>query len=58
MEWCETDPDLIMTGGRDNRVVCWNYTQEEGPISAYDLDNPVFDIKWSKKLKSIYALSL
>lgn len=28
MQWCETDPDLILTGGRDNRIVCWNYTQE------------------------------
>lgn len=58
MQWCETDPDLILTAGRDNKIVCWNYTQEDAPISTQQLNQPVFDLKWSKKLRSIYSLAL
>lgn len=56
MDWCETDPDLILTAGRDKKVVCWNYTQEEVPIMDSDLNADIFDVKWSKKLPSIYAV--
>lgn len=33
MDWCETDQELILAASRDNKIVCWNYTQEEEPLS-------------------------
>jgi len=57
MDWCETDQELILAASRDNKVVCWNYTQEEEPLSETVLSAPAFDVKWSKKLPSIYSVS-
>jgi WD40 repeat protein len=57
MDWCETDPELILTASRDNRISCWNYTQEEAPLSESTIDGGIFTLKWSKKLPSIYAVS-
>jgi WD40 repeat protein len=58
MQWSETEPELILTAGRDNKVVCWNYTQDDAPIFSQDVNQPIYDLKWSKKLKSIYSLGL
>jgi protein transport protein SEC31 len=57
MDWCETDPELILSASRDNKLACWNYTQEEAPLSENTIENGVFTVKWSKKLPSIYAVS-
>ena len=24
MAWCPQDPDLLLTCGKDNRILCWN----------------------------------
>lgn len=56
MDWCETDPELILTASRDKKVVCWNYTQEEEPLSETALESKAFSVKWSKKLPSIYSV--
>lgn len=57
MDWCETDPELILTASRDRKVVCWNYSQEEVPLSQTSLDSQTLSVKWSKKLPSIYSVS-
>ena len=57
MDWCETDSELILTASRDNRLACWNYTQEEAPLSQSTTEGSAFEVKWSKKLPSIYAVS-
>lgn len=57
MDWCETDPELILSASRDNRLACWNYRQEENPLSQTTTDSTIFEVKWSKKLPSIYAVS-
>lgn len=28
MDWSELDHDLILTAGRDHKIVCWNYKQD------------------------------
>lgn len=56
MDWCETDPELILTASQDKKVVCWNYTQEEEPLSETNLESKAFSVKWSKKLPSIYSV--
>lgn len=34
MDWSELDHDLILTAGRDHRIVCWNYREDEEPLST------------------------
>ena len=29
VDWCPHDPTLLVTGGRDNKVVVWNYETTE-----------------------------
>lgn len=57
MDWCETDPELILTASRDRKVVCWNYSQEEEPLSQATVDSVPMSVKWSRKLPSIYSVS-
>jgi protein transport protein SEC31 len=58
MDWCETDPELILTASRDRKVVCWNYSQEEDePLSQAVLESQPLSVKWSRKLPSIYSVS-
>lgn len=58
MDWCETDPELILTASRDRKVVCWNYSQEEDePLSQAVLEAQPLSVKWSRKLPSIYSVS-
>jgi len=46
-----------LTSSRDNKVICWNYNQEDEPLNQTKLDVPTFNVKWSKKLPSIYSIS-
>ena len=56
LDWCETDPDLILTGGRDKQILCWDYNQDEEPLSSRKVSSEIYDIKWSRKLPSIYSV--
>lgn len=56
MDWSDNDPELILASSKDNKVICWNYVREQ-PVSEMQLSEPVVDIKWSKKLPSIYYVS-
>ena len=57
MDWCETDPELILTASRDRKVVCWNYSNEEEPLSQATVESVPMSVKWSRKLPSIYSVS-
>jgi hypothetical protein len=28
MSWCPADPDLLLSSGKDNRILCWNPNSE------------------------------
>lgn len=56
LDWCETEPDLILTGGRDKQILCWDYNQDEDPITSRRVNSEIYDIKWSRKLPSIYSV--
>lgn len=56
MDWCDSDPELILASSKDNKVICWNYKREQ-PVIETTLSEPIYDIKWSKKLPSIYYVA-
>lgn len=57
MDWCDSDPELILTSSRDNKIVCWNYMRDQQIVTEVQLQEPIVDLKWSKKLPSIFSVS-
>lgn len=45
MAWCPCDPDLLLSSGKDNRILCWN------PNSEYKMGEVVYELptgsQWS-----------
>jgi len=43
LAWCPSDSDLLLSCGKDNRILCWNPNTESGAgevslmLSRYDL---------------------
>lgn len=33
--WCQHDPDLLLTCGKDNRVICWNPNSSPPEVTRY-----------------------
>ena len=57
MDWCETDPELILTGGGDKKTLCWNYTQPySDPVCQMQSEYNISQLKWSKRLPSIFSM--
>jgi WD40 repeat protein len=56
MDWSDNDSELILASSKDNKIICWNYVREQ-PVSEMTLNEPILDVKWSKKLPSIYSIS-
>ncbi|XP_065165359.1 protein transport protein Sec31A isoform X2 [Atheta coriaria] len=59
MAWCAQDPDLLVSGGKDNRLLCWNpnSNQQGGEIlSEVGTTNQwSFDIAWCPKNPALIA---
>ncbi|KAM3132426.1 hypothetical protein pb186bvf_015526 [Paramecium bursaria] len=56
LSWCPSDHSLLLTAGRDNQVICWNY-KTQSIVSQVQLDFEIIDLNWSKKVNSIYSVS-
>ncbi len=47
---------MILTAGHDKKAICWNYTREES-FSELNMKSEIIDIKWSKRLPSIFSIT-
>ncbi|KAI8797530.1 protein transport protein Sec31A isoform X1 [Biomphalaria glabrata] len=59
MSWCKRDPDLLLSSGKDNRILCWNPNSnvQNGEV-VYDLSTNnqwCFDIQWCIRNPSIIS---
>jgi len=51
VDWCSKDPTLLVTGGRDSKVVVWNYETTEKVTElnfSSSPDNQIKSVEWGK----------
>ncbi|GBB98444.1 hypothetical protein RclHR1_03230002 [Rhizophagus clarus] len=55
LSWCQRDADLLLSCGKDNRVLCWNPRTAEiiGELPASS--NWVFDVQWCPGNPDLFA---
>ena len=41
IDWSDIDHDLILASSRDRKVSCWNYKQDEAPLSTIEFSDDV-----------------
>ncbi|RUS90571.1 hypothetical protein EGW08_001659 [Elysia chlorotica] len=59
MDWCQRDPDLLLSCGKDSRILCWNPNSNapNGEV-VYELNTNnqwCFDIQWCPRSPSIMS---
>ena len=58
LDWCLTDPALIVTVGRDNKTCIWNYKMPDNSLaSEFALDESCSSVQWSPKEPEIYSVT-
>nr|QYV43135.1 component of the coat protein complex II [Colaphellus bowringi] len=59
LAWCSEDPDLLVSCGKDNRIVCWNpnSNQQNGEVLAEvaRTNQWTFDIVWCPRNPALIA---
>mmetsp|Transcript_20665 Transcript_20665/g.53816 ORF Transcript_20665/g.53816 Transcript_20665/m.53816 type:complete len:945 (-) Transcript_20665:177-3011(-) len=56
VSWSSTDPNLILSCGKDNRVVCWfNTAQGMDVFSEIHTPHTNFEVKWAPHKPSLIA---
>ncbi|CAH0563613.1 unnamed protein product [Brassicogethes aeneus] len=57
--WCKDDPDLLVSCGKDNRILCWNpnSNQQNGEILSEiaNTNQWTFDISWCPRNPALLA---
>jgi len=54
LDWCTNDPSLILTGGRDQKIICWNYKTGD-MMSEISMSEEILSLKWSPKIPSLFG---
>ena len=59
LDWCITDPSLIITVGRDDKVCVWDYKAENSNnlVSETLLEEPCSSVLWSPRQPEIYSIT-
>ncbi|XP_064595245.1 protein transport protein Sec31A-like isoform X2 [Liolophura sinensis] len=61
MAWCLRDPDMLLSCGKDNRILCWNpNTNVQGGEVIYELPTSnqwSFDVQWCPRNPNIISSS-
>ncbi|XP_071808414.1 protein transport protein Sec31A-like isoform X2 [Asterias amurensis] len=59
--WCRQDPDLLLSCGKDNRILCWNPNSSvPGGEVVYELPTSSqwsFDVQWCPRNPAVIASS-
>ncbi|KAL8602789.1 hypothetical protein ACOMHN_055172 [Nucella lapillus] len=59
--WCQRDPDLLLSCGKDNRILCWNPNSNvQGGEVVYELPTNnqwSFDVQWCPRNPALISSS-
>ncbi|KZT18925.1 hypothetical protein NEOLEDRAFT_1183832 [Neolentinus lepideus HHB14362 ss-1] len=55
LSWCKQDPDLLLSAGKDNRVLCWNPHTSEIIGELPTADNWAFQVQWCPRNPDLFA---
>nr|XP_039272912.1 protein transport protein Sec31A-like isoform X1 [Styela clava] len=56
--WCQQDPDLLLSCGKDNRVLCWN-PNTTPPEILYEMPSAAqwcFDVQWCPRNPAMVSM--
>ena len=57
LAWCPLDPSLLLSCGKDNRIICWDSTNGDVLCELASESNWYFDVQWSPTLPGIFSAS-
>ncbi len=60
--WCQQDPDLLLSCGKDNRILCWNPNSVDAPNGEVLCELATsgqwsFDVSWCPRNPAVIAAS-
>lgn len=55
LSWCEQDPDLLLSSGKDNRTICWNPQTGENYGEFPIVTNWTFQTRWNPHNPNFFA---
>ncbi|KAF8520885.1 hypothetical protein BU17DRAFT_46119 [Hysterangium stoloniferum] len=55
LSWCKQDPDLLLSCGKDNRVLCWNPQSSEIIAELPPANNWAFQVQWCPRNPDLLA---
>ncbi|KAF5386280.1 hypothetical protein D9757_008596 [Collybiopsis confluens] len=55
LSWCKQDQDLLLSCGKDNRVLCWNPQSSEIIGELPSADNWAFQVEWCPRNPDLLA---
>lgn len=55
LSWCKIDPTLVISGGLDKKIVCWNYKTGE-IVNEIAAEEVPLSLRWSS-IPSVFAFT-
>jgi protein transport protein SEC31 len=55
LSWCTFDAELLLSGGKDNRTICWKPQTGEMVGELPHCGNWVFDVQWCPRIPSLIS---
>ncbi|NXL10284.1 SC31B protein, partial [Mesembrinibis cayennensis] len=55
VSWCQSDPELLLSSAKDNRILCWNPSMGEVVYELPIRSQWCFDVQWCPRNPSVFS---
>ncbi|KAM6390740.1 LOW QUALITY PROTEIN: protein transport protein Sec31B [Pluvialis apricaria] len=55
VSWCQSDPELLLSSAKDNRILCWNPSVGEVVYELPIRSQWCFDVQWCPRNPSVFS---